>query len=121
MTKIDEDLKNQLNEDDQTEIKKIDHEGGLFDLIKLSFSGAGSWLTYYLYIAGFAAFFAGVYLYINFTATTDIKTSLAYVVGINICVLILLMIKLISWQNMYRLELLREIKRIEMRLMLLSK
>jgi hypothetical protein len=121
MTKIDDDIVNKLGDDDQTEISEINKEGGLFDLVSLSFSGTGAWITHYMYIIGFGAFFAAVYLGVNFVAATDLKTSLAYAVGINVCVLILVMVKILSWQNMQRLELLREIKRLEMRIMLLSR
>jgi len=121
MSKIDDELKSRLNSKDQKAVDELDREGGLTDLVSLSFSGTGSWITYYMYFVGFAAFFAAVYLYVNFAATADIKTSLAYGIGIVICVLVLVMVKILSWQNMQRLELLRELKRIEMRVMQLSK
>lgn len=121
MSKIDSEIRRELSDDDQRALNEIDQEGGLVDLIGLSFQGSGAWLTYYMYIVGFAAFFAGIYLYVNFAATTDLKTSIAYAIGIIICVFVLFTVKIIGWQNMQRLELLREIKRIEMRIMLLSK
>ncbi len=121
MTRIDEDLKKKLSPQDQSTVTEMSEEGGLVDMIKLSFLGSGAWLTYYIYIIGFAAFFAAVYLTVNFLATADIKTSITYAVGINVCVLILVIVKIIGWQNMLHLELMREIKRLEMRVMKLSK
>ena len=121
MNKIDTELENKLSLEDQHTLNEINQECDLFDLIRLSFSGNGAWLTYFMYLIGFAAFFAAVYLYVNFAASTDLKSSLAYAVGIFICVFILFTVKILGWQNMQRLELLREIKRVEMRLMLLAK
>ena len=120
MNNIDEEIRKALTQEDQKTMEAIDKEGGIFDLIGLSFSGPQAWLTYYMYAIGFLAFFAGVYLYVQFASTTDLKMGLAYTIGIMICVSILVTIKIIGWQNMQRLELLREIKRLEMRMMLLS-
>ncbi len=121
MNKIDKELEAKLSLDEQRNMNEISQEGDLVDLLRLSFSGNSAWITYVTYLIGFAAFFAAVYLYVNFSASTDLKTSLAYVVGIFICVFVLFTVKILGWQNMQRLELLREIKRVEMRIMLLSK
>ncbi len=120
MSKIDDNIRSELSNEDKQSMQAIDNEGGLFDLIRLGFSGPSAWINYYMYIIGFVAFFAAVYLTVNFNTALDLKTSLAYVLGINICCLILVTIKILGWQNMQRLEILREIKRVEMRLMLFA-
>jgi hypothetical protein len=121
MNKIDEEIKSGLSPHDKDDMQEIEQEGGLVDLIGLSVTGPSAWLTYYMYTVGFGAFFAAVYLYVGFLAAADLKTSLAYALGIIICVFILFTVKIVGWQNMQRLEILREIKRVEMRIMRLSK
>lgn len=121
MTKIDEEIKSGLNAHAKEQLQEMEQEGGLGDLISLSVSNTSAWLTYYMYTVGFAAFIAAIYLYVGFARSADLKTSLAYAIGIVICVFILFTVKILGWQNMQRLEILREIRRVEMRIMLLSK
>jgi len=120
MNNIDEEIKKALSKADHKAPDQIGEESGLFEIIGLSFSGRQAWLTYTIYALGFATFITGVWMSTKFFASTDIKTSLAWLLGIIVCLFGLAIVKVISWQQMQKLEILREIKRLEMRIMLLS-
>lgn len=118
MTDIDEEIRQALTDEDQKAIDEIDNEAGLFELIGMTFKGKQAWITYYIYFVGFAVAGAGVYFIIQYLGTSDIKSSLTYALLIITCLFIIAILKLFSWQQMQKLELLREIKRLEMRIML---
>lgn len=120
MNDIDEEIKKALSKEDQKALDEIGNEAGLFEVIGLSFSGRQAWLTYYMYGFGFATFSAGVWMSTKFFASTDIKTSLEWMLGIIVCLFGLAIVKVLSWQQMQKLEILREIKRLEMRIMLVT-
>ena len=119
MSNIDEEIRKALTQEDQKSLADLkDNEMGVFEALALSFQGKQAWVTWYSYILGFAAFFAGVYCATRFFATEDLKLSLAWALGIIVCLFMLAIIKVIGWQQLLKHELLREIKRLEMRLLL---
>lgn len=120
MNNIDEQIRQALTEEDQKVIDEIDHEAGLFELIGMTLKGKQAWITYYIYFAGLAATAAGVYFIIQYLGVSDIKSSMNYALLIITCLLIITILKIFSWQQMQKMELLREIKRLEMRIMLVA-
>ena len=60
---------------------------------------------------------AGVIFVREYINTTDLKESLTYGLAIIFCLLAIGFIKLMSYQQMIKLELMREFKRLEMRTM----
>lgn len=118
MTNIDEQIRQALTEEDKKAIDEIDSEAGLFELIGMTFKGKQAWITYYIYFAGLVVAAAGVYFIIQYLGTSDIKSSLTYALLIITCLFIIAILKIFSWQQMQKLELLREIKRLEVRIML---
>ena len=120
MTNIDEQIRQALTEEDQKAIDEIDHEAGLFELIGMTLKGKQAWITYYIYFVGLAVAAAGVYFIIQYLAVSDIKSSLSYALLIITCLFTISILKIFSWQQMQKMELLREIKRLEMRIMLVA-
>ena len=118
MKSIDEQIRNALAEEDQKLIDEIDDEAGLFDMMGMTFRGKQAWITWYMYALGFATFVLGLYFLDRYFAATDIKTSLTWALGIMTCLSVLIVIKVVGWQQMMKMELMREIKRLEMRVML---
>lgn len=117
MNNIDEEIRKALSKEDQKTLDEMGNGAGLFEVIGLSFAGRQAWITYYMYAIGFAAFGLGVWMSTKFFTSTDIKSSLEWLLGIIVCLFALTIIKVISWQQMQKLEILREIKRLEMRIM----
>ena len=120
MSNIDEQIRNALAAEDQKSIDEIDDSAGLFELIGLTFTGKQAWLSYYMYFWGLVVAAALVYFVIQYLGTTDIKSSLNWALLILGCGFSLTMIKILGWQQMQKAELMREIKRLEMRIMLAS-
>lgn len=120
MSDIDEKIKRALSQQDQAEIDAVEAQAGLFEMIGMALTGRQAWFTYYMYAMGFGAFFLWLWMTMQFFAATDVQTSLHWLLGIITCLFVFTMIKIISWQQMQKLEIMREIKRLEMRVMLVS-
>ncbi|MBL6904390.1 MAG: hypothetical protein ISR27_02565 [Pseudomonadales bacterium] len=120
MSDIDEKIRNALVAEDQKAIDEIDHGAGLFELIGLTFKGKQAWMTYYMYFLGLIVASALVYFVIQYLGAADIKTSLNWALLILGCLFMITLIKILSWQQIQKAELLREIKRLEMRIMLVA-
>mgnify|MGYP003691453077 FL=1 len=120
MSDIDEKIRNALVAEDQKAIDEIDDGAGLFELIGLTFKGKLAWMTYYMYFLGLIVASALVYFVIQYLGAADIKTSLNWALLILGCLFMITLIKILSWQQIQKAELLREIKRLEMRIMLVA-
>jgi membrane protein insertase Oxa1/YidC/SpoIIIJ len=120
MNSIDEQIRKALTAEDQKTIDEIDEQAGLFEIIGLTFKGKQAWMTYYMWALGFLIFIVGVYFVGEYIGTSDIKTSLSWGLAIIACMLIITIVKVMSFQQMMKMELMREIKRLEMRVMLLA-
>lgn len=120
MNNIDEQIRNALDAEDRKAIAEIDDGAGLFEMISLTFKGKQAWMAYYMYFVGLAVFAALVYFVVQYLGTSDIKTSLNWALLIIGCMFVLTMVKIMNWQQMQKLELMREIKRLEMRIMLVA-
>jgi hypothetical protein len=120
MSDIDEQIRNALTAEDQKAIDEIDDSAGLFELIGLTFTGKQAWLSYYMYFLGIVVAAAFVYFVIQYLGTSDIKSSLNWALLILGCGFALTMVIVLGWQQMQKAEIMREIKRLEMRIMLVS-
>jgi len=118
MQDIDERIRQALSQEDQKIIAEIDRGASFFEMLGMGFKGKQAWMMYYMYALGFAVFIALVYFALQFFATADLKSSLAWALGIITCLHMITMVKIMAWQQLFKLELLRELKRLEMRLML---
>ena len=120
MNDIDEQIRNALDAEDRKAIDEIDDGAGLFEMISLTFKGKQAWMTYYMYFLGLAVLTALVYFVIQYLGTSDIKTSLNWALLIIGCMFVITMVKILGWQQIQKMELMREIKRLEMRIMLVA-
>ena len=120
MSDIDEQIRNALTAEDHKAIDEINDSAGLFELIGLIFTGKQAWLSYYMYFLGIVVAAAFVYFVIQYLGTSDIKSSLNWALLILGCGFALTMLKVLGWQQMQKAEIMREIKQLEMRIMLVS-
>ncbi len=118
MSDIDEKIRNALAAEDQKAIDEIDDGAGVFELVGLTFKGKQAWVTYYMYFLGLVVTGVFVYAIMQYLGTTDIKESLNWALLIVGCLFIINLIKVLGWQQLQKAELMREIKRLEMRIML---
>ena len=117
MTDIDEQIRKALNEEDEAAIAQIGEQAGLFEMLGMTLHGKQAWLTYYMWILGLVTFAFGVYAANEFFNSEETASQLAWMLGINVCLAIFVVIKVIGWMQMSKLETMREIKRLELRLL----
>lgn len=117
MKDIDEQIRQALSQEDQELLANSENEAGLFDLVGMSFKGKKAWMTWYMWIMGFVVFFLGLYALNLFLGEADLKTSIGWALVIIACMFVLMLIKIISWQQMNKLEIMRELKRLELRIL----
>ena len=120
MSNIDEKIRTALAAEDQKAIDEIDDGAGLFELIGLTFKGKQAWISYYMYFLGLVITAAFIYFIIQYLGTTDIKESMNWALLILGCLFMITLIKVLGWQQIQKAELMREIKRLEMRIMLVT-
>lgn len=117
MSKLDDKIRQALNKEDEAAIAQLNEQAGLFEMIGMSLHGRQAWMTYYMWILGLATFVFGLYALSRFFASDDTAVQLAWMLAINACLAIIVVIKVLGWMQMTKLETLREIKRLEMRLL----
>ena len=120
---IDQDLRRRLNEQapgSAAELEAIERGAGLFSLLAASFQGKQAWVTALLYGAGGLAF-VGLLLCGNaYLAATSVADRLDWALGIIACLFLFLLVKIIGFAMLAKLELLRELRRAERRIILLE-
>jgi hypothetical protein len=120
-TNIDEQIRHALSESERRELEQFAGEVGVFEMIGMAFKGRQAWLTYYIWFAGVVAFAAGLYFLQQFFNTADLKSALGWMMAMHLCLTLIVVVKIIGWQHMHRQELLLELKRLEMKVMLLAR
>ena len=129
---LDQKIRATLAEHDsklKKEIEVIDRGEGYFDLLKASFHGRQAWVTYYLYILGLATLALFIYCLTGYLASesvdsslnSSLNSSLDWALGLIACMFVFTLIKIIAFEQLLKFEMLRELKRIEFRLMLENK
>ena len=117
MNEIDEKIRQALNAEDQKVLDQFGDEPGLVGMVTGSFKGNQWWFTAGMWISGLLAFAVMVYCTLNYFAAEDLKSSLSWAMGIMLCGMIIVIVKIGSWQQMQMQTLMREIKRLELRWM----
>ena len=117
MSELDDKIRQALSKEDEAALAEINEQAGLFEMIGLSLHGKQAWLTYYMYILGLATFLFGLYALSRFFASDETAVQLAWILAINACLAVFIVIKVVGWMQMSKLEIMREIKRLEVRLL----
>lgn len=120
MSNIDDKIRSALSAEDKKALAEINDDAGLFELIGLTFKGKQAWLSYYMYFLGLVVTAAFIYFIYQYLGTSDLKSSLNWALLIIGCGFMFTLIKVLGWQQIQKAELMREIKRLEMRIMLAS-
>ena len=117
MNEIDEKIRQALNAEDQKILDQFGDEPGLVSMVANSFKGSQWWFTAGLWVFGLLAFAVLVYCLLNFFSADDLKVSMSWAIGVLLCGMALVIVKIGSWQQMQTQTLMREIKRLELRWM----
>jgi len=121
MTAIDDRIRDALSADDQAFLDGLEQERGLFAQASDMFYGPmGRW-TILVYVKG--AVLAGLLIWsvMQMLEATDLREQLIWMTAVLLSGLTIAMIKLWAWGRMQQLALLRELKRIELRVARIEK
>lgn len=120
MSNIDDQIRAALDDDDRKAMAELDSGDGVFDLITNSLKGKQAWFTGYLFLISLVITIFGIFLIVTYLDTTDLSAKLDLALLILGCGLAITAAKLCSFIQMIKLEILRELKRVEMRVMLVD-
>lgn len=116
---IDQLIKETLTEEEAKFYDELD-EQGIWQMIGGLFSGKNSWLLIIMNIINLAVFGFMIYCFIQFFDVTETNDLIKWGIGIVICAMFMSMIKLYAWMQMDKNAILREMKRLEFQVSLLS-
>ena len=105
-----------LNEDDRAFLDKLDSERGLLQQVSATFTGPLRYWTAYALVMSVVVFGLSVYAFVRLIGAgtmPEVAVWLAVFVWASVAVGL---IKIWFWMRMNHLELLREVKRLELRL-----
>lgn len=121
MNTIDQKIRQALSEEDRRELDQMGDGFDPLSLAVLSFKGSQRINTLLLWLGGFGIFALLLYCGFRYFAVDDLKVSLSWGIGILLCGMGIVIVKVISWQLMQTQLLMREIKRLELRMLSLQK
>ena len=116
MSTFEDRLLTSLNADDEAFLKELEQDVGLFQQMGMTFSGPLRYWTAFAFV--FSLFFFGlaVWAFINMLNAESIKIVVLWGALVGWSSLSVGLIKIWFWMRMNHLGVLRELKRIELRL-----
>ena len=115
MTTVDERIRGALSAEDEAFLEALDRERGMFQQLGDGFRGTmGRWMGV-VYIFALAITAIGVWAATRLFATSDLRETMLWLGAIGLAVFATAMLKLWIFGRMNTLTILRELKRIEVR------
>lgn len=103
-----------------SELDAIEQGEGYFGLLGASMKGRQAWVTYYLYVLGFATFFVALYCLSGYLDAARLEDKLDWALALVACLFVFSLVKIIGFDQIMKLEMLHEVRRLEMRILSLS-
>ncbi|MFN7163220.1 MAG: DUF6768 family protein [Hyphomonas sp.] len=116
MTSFETRLKEGLTAEDEAFLKNLEEGESLFGQLGATFSGPMKFWTGFAFVLSFAFFGLAVWCFVQMLGTEDLRQMLLWLTGVFGGMLSVAMIKIWFWMRMNHLAVLRELKRIELRL-----
>ncbi len=120
MTDIDEEIRKVLAGSELEKLDDIAGEPGLFAMLGETFRGKMRFWNAYAMVLSFIAFGVALWTGWNFLHTNEPHKMTLWGVGMGISIFFLAMLKLWFWMEMNKNMVIREIKRVELQLAVLS-
>lgn len=121
MSNIDQEIRAALMEGESLEMQELGTEQNLFEMAMGTFRGKNRWWTMYGMVLILALTAVGVYSLLQFMATTDSREIVIYGALLAFSIMAIGFIKIWFWMAMNRNAVIREILRLELRIVELSK
>jgi hypothetical protein len=115
MNDADARIRAALSAEDEAFLAGLDRERGLLAQVGDMFRGPiGRW-TVLAYVMGVAVTALGAWTVVKMFAATDMRALILWTAAALTCALMVTTVKLWAWSRMQTLSILRELKRIELR------
>jgi len=116
---IDKLIKETLTQEESKFYDGLD-EQGLWGMVVGIFQGKLGWIVAIMNIINLIVFGVLIYCFIQFFNVTDTNELIKWGLGIVICMVFNVMIKLYAWMQMDKNAIIREMKRLELQVSSLS-
>ncbi|MEL7110394.1 MAG: DUF6768 family protein [Pseudomonadota bacterium] len=116
MSTFEDRLLSSLNDDDEAFLKELEQDTGLFQQMGMTFSGPLRYWTAFAFLLSFGFFALTLWAGYNMLQAESIKYVILWGALFGWASLAVGLIKVWFWMRMNQLNLLRELKRIELRL-----
>ena len=116
MTSFEDRLMTSLSADDEAFLKELEDDVGLFQQMGMTFSGPLRYWTAFAFVISFAIFILSLWAGYNMLQAESLKMVVLWGALFGWASLGVGMIKIWFWMRMNHLNVLRELKRIELRL-----
>ena len=116
MNTFEDRLMTSLNSDDEAFLKELEQDTGLFQQMGMTFTGPLRYWTAFAFLFILFFFGLGLWAVYNMFEAENLKTVILWGTLVGWCSLSVGMIKIWFWMRMNHLNVLRELKRIELRL-----
>ena len=116
MRDLDDMIDEALDSEERELLRSIGTEPGFFAQLSGVFGGATGWVNVLLMFVQAALFIGGVWAAWNFFGAADALTALRWGLPATVLLLMALIIKLSLWPTIQSNRIIRELKRIELRI-----
>ncbi len=116
MSNFEDRLMTSLNADDEAFLKELEEDTGLFQQMGMTFSGPLRYWTAFAFIISFFIFAVSMWAGYNMLQAESVKMVVLWGALFGWASLGVAMLKIWFWMRMNHLAVLREMKRIELRL-----
>lgn len=120
MTTIDEEIRKVLSGDELEKLDALGGEQGMYAMIFGVFRGKMRFWNMYAMVLTFAAFGFALWTGWNFLHTDDPHMMALWGTGMGVSIFFVAMLKLWFWMEMNKNMVIREVKRVELQLAVLS-
>jgi uncharacterized membrane protein YhfC len=113
MNDFDDKLKRALENGKAVE---LDQEESLRQMIAQTFRSKLRWIMILLWVEGFIIFGLAIWMSVRLYYAQEMKQVVVYAMAVTLCAVFTVLIKTVGWQQMNRYSVMREIKRLELRI-----
>ena len=116
MSTFEDRLLTSLNAEDEAFLKELEQDAGLFQQMGMTFTGPLRYWTAFAFVFSFVFFLLGVWAAYNMLQADNLKHVVLWGALVGWMSLSVGLVKIWFWMRMNHLNVLRELKRIELRL-----
>ena len=113
MSDFDDKLRQALESGEPLE---LDRQDSLRDLLAQSFKAQKRWMVLFLWAEGLTLMVVGIWAIVRLYDAQELKPLIVWSTVLILCGVFYVLVKVIGWQWMNKYSIMREIKRLELRI-----